>query len=123
MTRPVPRRALGLLLLGPVLLAACGGGDEGSSDTAGAVEVVSTADTCRPAKDTFAPGKVRFAIRNGGSAATELYVYQDGKVLTEVENVGPGTSRSLTADLKAGKAYVLSCKPGGNEIKVPISVG
>jgi len=113
--------AIGLLALVPGL-AACGSSDEGSSDTTGAVDVVSTNDACTPARTTFAPGKVKLAIKNDGSSATELYVYEDDKVLTEVENVGPGTSRSLTADLKAGKAYRLSCKPGGNEIKVPLTV-
>jgi len=119
--RHAPLLAIGLLALVPGL-AACGSSDEGSSDTAGAVEVVSTNDACTPARTTFAPGKVKLAVKNGGSSATELYVYEDGKVLTEVENVGPGTSRSLTADLKAGKAYELACKPGGKDIKVPITV-
>lgn len=112
--------AAGLLALAP--LAACGGSDEGSADTAGAVEVVSTDDACTPAKTSFAPGKVKLAIKNSGSSASELYVYEDDKVLTEVENVGPGTSRSLSADLKAGKSYQLACKPGGKEMRVPITV-
>lgn len=118
-----PARLLvaGLLVLAPAALAACGG-DGDSSDTAGAVEVVSTNDACTPAKTTFAPGKVKLAVKNNGSSATELYVYEGDKVVTEVENVGPGTARSLTADLKAGKTYQLACKPGGKEIKVPIIV-
>jgi len=102
-------------------LASCGGG-KASSDTTGAVEVVSANDACTPARTSFAAGKVKFAIRNNGSAATELYVYEGDKVLTEVENVGPGTSRSLTADFKVGKSYQLWCKPGGKDIKVPITV-
>ena len=86
------------------------------------MQVVSTNDACTPERTTFSPGKVKLAIKNDGSSATELYVYDGDKVLTEVENVGPGTSRSLTADLKAGKTYVLSCKPGSKEIRVPITV-
>jgi len=112
---------MALLVLVPAAVA-CGSGDEGSSNTAGAVEVISTDDACIPAKTSFAPGTVKLAIKNNGSSATELYVYEGDKVLTEVENVGPGTSRSLTADLKAGKSYQLSCKPGGKEIKVPLTV-
>jgi iron uptake system component EfeO len=124
MPRPARLHLTGLLVLATATLAACGGGgDEGSSDTTGAVEVVSTNDACTPAMTTFAPGKVKLAIKNNGSSATELYVYEGDKVLTEVENVGPGTSRSLTADFKAGKTYQLSCKPGSKEIKVPVSVG
>lgn len=123
MHRSACTRALSLFVLAPVLLVGCGNDkDKGSTDTVGAVEVVSDATACTPAMATFAPGKVKLSIKNTGSAATELYVYEDGKVLAEVENVGPGTSRSLTADLKAGKTYQLSCKPGGNEIKIPITV-
>ncbi len=113
--------AVGLLALGPTLLVGCGGGS-GNTDSSGAVEIVSTNDACTPARTTFAPGKVKLAIKNSASSATELYVYQDGKLLTEVENVGPGTSRSLSAELKAGRTYELSCKPGGREIRVPITV-
>jgi iron uptake system component EfeO len=53
---------------------------------------------------------VKLSVRNSGSAATELYVYEEGKVLTEVENVGPGTSRTLSAELRSGKSYELACK-------------
>jgi len=113
--------AIGLLGLVPGL-SGCGSGGAGGTDLAGTVEVVSTNDACTPIRTSFAPGKVKLAIKNNGSSATELYVYEDGKVLTEVENVGPGTSRSLTADLKAGKSYQLSCKPGGKEIKVTLTV-
>ncbi len=120
MTRPARLRAVSLLLIGPALLVACGSSD--GSDASGTVEVVSTDSACTPATTTFAPGKVKLSIKNAGSSATELYVYEDGKVLAEVENVGPGTSRSLSAELEAGKDYELSCKPGGTEIKVPISV-
>jgi len=112
--------AVGLVVLPPGL-AACGRGG-GSDDTSGAVEVVSTNNACTPARSSFPPGKVKLAVKNNSSSATELYVYEDGKVLTEVENVGPGTSRSLTATLKAGKLYQLSCKPGGKEIRVPLIV-
>lgn len=115
--------AIGLLAVGAILLAACGGGGgEGGADTSGAIEIVSTNDACTPARTTFAPGKLKLAIKNSATSATELYVYEDGKVLTEVENVGPGTSRSLSAELKAGRSYELSCKPGGREIRVPITV-
>jgi len=102
-------------------LVACGGSGGGGA-TGPTVEVVSTNDSCMPATTSFAPGKVKLSIKNNGSSATELYVYDGDKVVTEVENVGPGTSRSLTADLKAGKTYQLACKPGSKEIRVPITV-
>jgi iron uptake system component EfeO len=35
----------------------------------------------------------------------------DGGVLGEVENIGPGTSREMAVRLSAGR-YVTACKPG-----------
>ena len=40
------------------------------------------------------------------------------KVISEVENVGPGTSRTLTVDLAAGN-YQLGCKPGADGQRHP----
>ena len=123
MRRPTVLAAAALLVL-PLGVVACGGDDdEGSSDVAGAaVTVVSTNSACTPDKTTLPAGKQKLVIKNEGSNATELYVYEGDKVASEVENVGPGTSRSLTVTLKAGGAYQLACKPGGTTIKVPITV-
>lgn len=94
---------LGLLLVG----AAC------SSDSkAGATTVTATDTSCTPEKTTFDAGKVTFEAKNEGKKVTELYVYGKGdRIMGEVENVGPGTSRNLTVDLEAGD-YELACKPG-----------
>ncbi|MEY2566576.1 MAG: iron uptake system component EfeO [Actinomycetota bacterium] len=105
---------IGLLLLG----AAC------SSNKAGATAVVSTDSKCTPEKTTFDAGKITFEVRNEGKKVTELYVYSDGdKIEGEVENVGPGTSRLVTVDLRGGK-FELACKPGqtGRGIRTPITV-
>ncbi len=45
-----------------------------------------------------------FEVTNKGSKVTEVYVYgeQGGeftKVISEVENIGPGTSRDMSVDL------------------------
>jgi iron uptake system component EfeO len=106
--------AVGLLLAG----AAC------SSDKAGATTVVATDTKCTPDKTEFGAGQHTFEIKNEGKKVTELYVYAEGdQIVSEVENVGPGTSRQLTADLRAG-TYELACKPGqtGKGIRVSITV-
>jgi plastocyanin len=95
-----------------------------TSKAASAVEVTSTDTACIPARTRFDAGKLTFRVLNRGSKPTELYVYGTGdKVIGEVENVGPGTSRELTVDLAAGR-YQLGCKPGqtGNGIRAPIIV-
>jgi uncharacterized cupredoxin-like copper-binding protein len=92
-----------------------------SSDT---IAVTSTKTTCVPARTRLDAGKLTFEVTNKGRQTTELYVFGEGdKVIDEVENVGPGTSRTLTVDLAAGD-YQLGCKPGqkGNGIRADITV-
>lgn len=110
-----------LLLVVAFIGAACGSSD---SNAGGATEVVGTDTTCKPAKTDFPAGKLTFEMKNAGSKVTELYVYgHKDKVVGEVEDVGPGTSRRLNVDLKAGE-YELACKPGqtGDGIRAPIKV-
>jgi uncharacterized cupredoxin-like copper-binding protein len=110
-----------------LLAVALAGGVACSSSEAGAggvTEVTATDTSCKPAKTDFAAGKQTFEVDNKGSKVTEMYVYgHKDKVIAEVENIGPGTSRRLTVDLKAGD-YELACKPGqtGDGIRAPIKV-
>jgi plastocyanin len=119
--------AFGAIALVGAVLSACGGGSGGSGSGGSSgetVQVISTNTECTPAKTTLNAGKVTFELVNKGDKATELYVYGTGdKIITEVENVGPGTTRRLTADLKEG-VYDLVCKPGqaGSGIRTPIHV-
>jgi uncharacterized cupredoxin-like copper-binding protein len=102
------------------LLGACGT-DSASADE---VAVKATDTTCVPAKTSFDAGSTTFNVQNDGSKVTEMYVYAKGdRVISEVENIGPGTSRKLTVDLKAGE-YELACKPGqtGSGIRKKITV-
>lgn len=88
------------------------------------VKVVSTNTECTPEKTSFDAGSVTFEVVNEGSKVTELYVYGAGdKVISEVENVGPGTSRTLEVKLAKGE-YELACKPGqtGKGIRKTIDV-
>ena len=95
-----------------------------SSSSGPKIAVTSTDKACVPAQTRLDAGKLTFEITNKGKQTTELYVFGAGdKVISEVENVGPGTSRTLTVDLAAGD-YQLGCKPGqkGNGIRADITV-
>ena len=120
-----------LLLLGVLspLAVSCGGG-AGSDSAAAGTTVAVTADdeSCDLARTEFDAGALTFAVSNEGSSTTEVYVYgEDGgaydRVIGEVENIGPGTSRDLAVDLPAG-SYEVACKPGqaGDGIRTPITV-
>ena len=115
-------------------LAACGSSGSSSSSasasasTNSSITVTSTDTTCDISSNNLKAGSTVFAVTNKGSQVTEVYVYgKEGdsysKVIAEVENIGPGTSRDLTADLAAG-TYELACKPGqtGNGIRTTLTV-
>ena len=112
-----PVRTLPLFLAVTALtLGAC------SSNGGETIKVTSSKTACTPEKTTVPAKKVSFEVKNDGNDVTELYVQTaDGKILGEVENVGPGTSRKLTVTLQAGD-YKLVCKPGqkGDGIATPI---
>ncbi|GAA2859605.1 iron uptake system protein EfeO [Nonomuraea rubra] len=86
---------------------------------------VAASDTeCKVAVSEVAAGTSTFAITNGGSKVTEFYVYAPGdRVMAEVENIVPGLTRELIAELPAG-TYETACKPGmvGKGIRNPLKV-
>ncbi|WP_188190518.1 iron uptake system protein EfeO [Nonomuraea sp. SYSU D8015] len=110
-------------------LTACGSG--GSAPTSasapakpGKIAVAATDTECKVAASEVAAGTTTFAITNGGSKVTEFYVYAPGdRVMAEVENIVPGLTRELIAELPAG-AYETACKPGmvGKGIRNPLKV-
>ncbi len=82
-----------------------GGGD-------GAITVVAKDDSCQVSKKEFPAGHVELAVENKGSKVTEVYIlFPDDRIVTERENIGPGTKASITAEVKAG-SYEIACKPG-----------
>jgi iron uptake system component EfeO len=112
------RPALSLFALVGLLAAGC------SDDGGEVVEIAASDDACVPAETELAAGKTTFRVRNEGDQVTEVYVYADGdRVVTERENIGPGTSADFSVDLAAG-TYELACKPGqtGDGIRQEITV-
>jgi uncharacterized cupredoxin-like copper-binding protein len=113
-----------LCLLAAPVLAACGD----SPDDSPSVAVEASDDACTVGATALEAGPVTFEVTNKGSKVTEVYVYgeQGGeftKVISEVENVGPGTSRDMSVDLGGG-TYEIACKPGqtGDGIRQKITV-
>jgi len=106
--RPLAIGAAALVGLG---VAACGGKDGGGAG-AGKIAVTATDTECKVSRAETAAGTVAFTITNSGSKINEFYVYAPGdRVMSEVENIGPGVTRDLKVELPAG-SYQTACKPG-----------
>ena len=95
--------------------------DKASGD---AIQVNASDSACEISRTTFPAGHVSIEVHNKGSKPTEVYVYSDGdKIVTERENIGPGTRATIAAEIKAGE-YEVACKPGmvGDGIRQKITV-
>ncbi|MFJ6385734.1 iron uptake system protein EfeO [Kitasatospora sp. NPDC092039] len=115
--------ALLTLAVATATLAGCSSkkDDKAASD---AVKVNATDTACEVSRTSFPAGHVVLDISNKGSKTTEVYVYGEGdKIVTERENIGPGTKASINAEIKAG-SYEIACKPGmvGDGIRQKITV-
>lgn len=88
------------------------------------LSVTATDTECRLDASSFPPGSLTVEVANSGGEVTEVYLYGQGdRIVGEVENVGPGTTRRFTADV-AGGTYEVACKPGmtGDGIRSTITV-
>jgi len=98
---------------------------DGTSGAPGVLSVSSTADACDVSAATAPSGTITFQVKNDGSDVTEFYLLgEDGlRVISEVENVGPGISRDLVVQARPGK-YFTACKPGmvGDGIRAAFTV-
>ncbi len=104
MTRLVVGIALGL-----GLMVGCSESDSGGGD---AIAIMATQTECRVAQTQLSSGKHTFSVDNQGSEVTEVYVYGSGdKVVTEKEDIGPGTTAEFSVSLNPGE-YEIACKPG-----------
>ncbi|MFG2693353.1 iron uptake system protein EfeO [Kitasatospora sp. NPDC048407] len=115
-----------VLAVAGAALVGCSKKDDGkvSADGSGPVQVTATDSKCELSKTTFPAGHVELAVANKGSKTTEVYVYAEGdKIVTERENIGPGTKVNINAEIKAG-TYEVACKPGmaGDGIRQKITV-
>lgn len=91
---------------------------------ANSVSVTATDDKCEVSKKELTAGHVELAIENKGSKVTEVYLlFPDDRIVSERENIGPGTKQKLTAEVKAG-SYDIACKPGmkGDGIRQKVTV-
>ncbi len=111
--------AVAVAAAGSLLLLGC------SSDEGGETVAITASDTaCDVAVTSLAKGSHTFEVENAGDVVTEVYVYAPGdKVVTEKENIGPGTRARFTAKLDPG-TYEIACKPGqkGSGIRQPLTV-
>jgi iron uptake system component EfeO len=116
-----------------LVLGGCGEAFEGSSSdgtaAAGAADsvitVTSTDDACELSTTSVPAGKLAFEVTNEGSKPTEFYLYINGEeVAGEVEDIGPGLTRTLTVDDVVEGDYVTACKPGmtGDGIRADFEV-
>ncbi|MFI7409975.1 iron uptake system protein EfeO [Streptomyces sp. NPDC049627] len=111
--RPFRLSAVAAATTVAALTAVTGCTEKGSSEGGDRViNVTSTDDKCEVSKKEFPAGHVELAIENKGSKVTEVYVlFPDDRIVTERENIGPGTKQRVTAEVKAGD-YTIACKPG-----------
>lgn len=120
---PHAPRIYGSLAAATVLsLALVSGCTTGSADIS--TTVTGTDDGCLLAEDQLEAGKIDFEFTNEADDVSELYVLRpDADVVSEVENVTTGTSRTLTVDLAAGD-YLVRCVPGqtGEGFSTPFTV-
>ena len=102
--RPTPRRSGSILaatIAIGVLTGACVANPTASG---GAIGVTSTDDACTVSTTTTPSGTVAFDVANKGSKVTEFYLMADDglRIVAEVENIAPGTSRALSATSSPG---------------------
>ncbi|MFF5702892.1 iron uptake system protein EfeO [Streptomyces sp. NPDC012794] len=94
------------------LTAVTGCAEKSDTSGSGAIHVNATDSACEVSRTEFPAGKVSIEVENKGSKVTELYVlFPDDRIVSERENIGPGTKATITAEIKAGD-YEFVCKPG-----------
>ena len=106
------RPACAVALLATLGAAVTGCAQKSEAAGGDAIKVTASDTACKVSDTTFPAGHVELAVKNTGSKVTEVYVYGTGdRIVTERENIGPGTSATITAQVKAG-TYEIACKPG-----------
>lgn len=99
-----PAVALSLVLVGCADKA-----EEGASS----IDVKATDTACEVGSSETSTGSTTFKVVNNGTKTNEFYVMTSGgRVLGEVENIGPGASRTLVVEFQDAGDYTTLCKPG-----------
>lgn len=121
--RPALPSAVSACALAALALAGCGGPADVAGTADGSIAVAAGDTTCQVARTSLPAGTHRFEVSNKGSRTTEFEVLAGDRILAEVENISPGTSRSLLVDLPAG-SYAAACLPGmtGTGIRATLTV-
>ncbi|GAA3872587.1 peptidase M75 family protein [Leifsonia kafniensis] len=95
-----------------LLLSGCVANTTAAEDGSG-LTVSSTASDCAVSANTAASGTLSFSVSNATDEVSEFYLLaEDGlRIVGEVENVGPGVTRTLVVRAQPGN-YFTVCKPG-----------
>ncbi|MEV7561100.1 iron uptake system protein EfeO [Streptomyces sp. NPDC089795] len=110
--RPARLTVIAAASVAAALTAVTGCSEKSEAGGSDAIKVAASDSACDVSKTEFPAGKVQIDVENKGSKVTEVYVlFPDARIVTERENIGPGTKASITAEIKAGD-YKIVCKPG-----------
>jgi iron uptake system component EfeO len=117
-------RAIGLA--GLCLLVGCSssGGPVASGPPASGIPMTVSLNTCGARWKHPAPGLLTFEVRNAAQVPVDVSLTNPGTggVYAELEGLGPGTTRSLQADVGSG-SYAFQCDTGyGNPLTGPTTV-
>ncbi|MFF4254882.1 iron uptake system protein EfeO [Streptomyces sp. NPDC001663] len=94
------------------LTAVTGCTEKSKGDGDAAIKVTAADSKCDTSTKSVPAGQVTLSIENKGSKATEVEIlFPDDRIVSEKENIGPGTKYTLTAEVKAG-SYEIACRPG-----------
>lgn len=115
----------GLSVVGLALTGCVSTAPAPDAGAGGPISVTASDDACEVGATGAAAGTISFDITNNGSKVTEFYLYATGgRIMGEVENIGPGLSRQLIVEVPDGGEYETACKPGmvGDGIRAPFTV-
>ncbi|MBH1933436.1 peptidase M75 family protein [Streptomyces sp. AV19] len=123
--RALRSSAVTVVAAAAALATVSGCAEKSDAKDSDAIRVTASDDKCEVSKTSFPAGHVKINVENKGSKVTEVYVYAaDDRIVTERENIGPGTKAEITATIKKAGSYEIACKPGmkGDGIRQKITV-
>ncbi|OIJ67191.1 iron uptake system protein EfeO [Streptomyces mangrovisoli] len=110
--RAARRTVVSAVVSAACLTAVTGCTQKSAADDDAAIKVTAADAKCTTSTKSIPAGQVTLNIENTGSKATEVEIlFPDDRIVSEKENIGPGTKYTLTAEVKAG-SYEIACRPG-----------